>query len=71
MGNNIVKFVASYSSNFAGVWKDYFRVRVTIDVRKPLKRKTKITKTKEDWYWISFKYVNVPTFCFICGVLSQ
>lgn len=70
-GNSIGKFISSCPSNFAGVWRDYFRVRVAVDVTKPLKRRMKIKKTAEEWYWISLKYENVPTFCFICGVLGH
>lgn len=70
IGNNVGRFVASCPGNFVGVWRDYFRVRVTIEI-KPLKRMMKIKKTAEKWYWISFKYENIPTFCFICGTLGQ
>lgn len=46
------------------------RVRVTIDLSRPLKRRMKIRQSGDAWYWITFKYENVPTFCFICGVLG-
>lgn len=62
IGNSNGKFVTSYPSNLTGVWRDCFRVRVAINVNKPLKRKRKIKKAAEEWYWISFKYENVPTF---------
>lgn len=71
VGNYIGKFVASAPSNFVGVWRDYLRVRVTIDVTKPLKRRMKIKSAGKEWFWISFKYENVPTFCFICGILGH
>lgn len=44
VGNYVGKFVASCPSNLTGVWRDYFRIRVTVDVTKPLKRKMKIKK---------------------------
>lgn len=71
VGNYIGKFVASTPSNFVGVWRDNLRVRVTIDVNKPLKRKMKIRSAGGEWFWISFKYENVPIFCFICGVMGH
>lgn len=71
VGNSIGKFISSCPSNFAGVWRDYFRARVAINVTKLLKRRMKIKKAAEEWYWISFKYKNVPTFCFTCGVLGH
>lgn len=57
----------SCPSNFT-VWREYLRVRVTIDLEKPLKRRMKVKKSGNEWFWIVFKYENVPTFCFICGL---
>lgn len=37
VGNYIRNFVESDSNNFVGVWRDYFRVKVTINLSKPLK----------------------------------
>lgn len=71
VGNYTGKFVASASSNFVRVWRDYLRVRVTIDVSKPLKRRIKILNAGNEWFWISFKYENVLAFCFIYGVLGH
>lgn len=71
IGNTIGKFVISCPDNFTGVWKDYFRVCVAIGVKKPLKRRMKIKKAAEEWYWITFKYENVHTFCFICGTMGH
>lgn len=44
VGDYVGKFVVSCPSNFTGVWRDYFRIRVAIDVTKPLKRRKKIKK---------------------------
>lgn len=71
VGNYIGKFVESCSSNFTGVWREYLKVRVTMDLSKPLKRRMKIRKSGNDWFWIIFKYENIPTFCFICGMLGH
>lgn len=71
VGNYIGKFVDFPPGNFTGVWRDYLRVQITIDVTKPLKRRMKIRSAGNEWFWISFKYENVPTFCFICGVLGH
>lgn len=71
IGDYIGSFVESCSSNFVGVWREYMRVRVTIDLSKPLKRHMKIRQTGDSWYWITFKYENVPTFCFICGIIGH
>ncbi|KAK1379781.1 hypothetical protein POM88_026525 [Heracleum sosnowskyi] len=49
VGNYIGCFVESCPRNFTGVWKEYLRVRVTVDLSKPLKRRMKIRKTWDGW----------------------
>lgn len=71
IGNYIATYVESCQKNFHGVWKEYVGVRVTIDLSKPLKRRMKVRKIGDEWFWINFKYENVPTFCFICGLLGH
>lgn len=71
VGNQMGTFVCSCPSNFKGVWREYIRIRVTLDLSKPLKRRMKLRKTGNEWFWINFKYENVPTFCFICGLLGH
>lgn len=71
VGNFIGKYVESCKSNFKEVWRGYMRVRVSLDLSKPLKRRMKVRKSGDEWFWITFKYENVPTFCFICGFLGH
>lgn len=71
VGNYIGCFVESCPRNFSGVWKEYLRVRVTIYLSKPLKRRMKIRRAGDGWEWIVFKYENVPTACVICGLLGH
>lgn len=47
VGNYAGKFVTSCTSNFTGVWRDYFRIRVTIDVSKPLKQRMKKSRVQQ------------------------
>uniref|UniRef100_A0A803NZS4 Reverse transcriptase n=1 Tax=Cannabis sativa TaxID=3483 RepID=A0A803NZS4_CANSA len=69
--NYIGKFVKSDPKNFIGIWRDYLRVRVTIDINKPLKRRMKLIKKDGTWIWTTFKYEHVPIFCFICGLIGH
>lgn len=46
IGNYIGKFVESDPNNFVGVWREYFRVRVTIPLNVPLKRRMKLKKNE-------------------------
>lgn len=45
IGNYIGVFIESCPKNFVGIWKEYLRVRVAIDVTLPLKRRMKIHKS--------------------------
>lgn len=70
-GDYIGTFVSSCTKNFTGIWRDYLRVRVRVNIDKPLKRRMKIYRNKEEWFWANFKYERIPTFCFICGVIGH
>ncbi|KAM6580301.1 hypothetical protein CsatA_004075 [Cannabis sativa] len=67
----ISTFVTSDSNNFAGVWRDYLRMRVTINVSEPLKKRMKFRKRNGEAFYAYFKYERVPTFCFICGIMGH
>ncbi|KAF4373130.1 hypothetical protein F8388_019312 [Cannabis sativa] len=71
IGGYIGKFVESDRIIFP-VWREYFKVRVTISLDQPLKRRMKIRRLNiSDWFWVNFKYEHAPTFCFICGLIGH
>lgn len=71
VGASIGKYVKSDPTNFNGAWKPYVRVRVAMNVDKPLKRRMKIKRKGDVWSWINFKYERLSTFCFVCGKLEH
>ncbi|XP_074329726.1 uncharacterized protein LOC141667192 [Apium graveolens] len=71
IGDYIGSFVQNDANNFSGVWREFYRVRVRIDINKPLRRKMKLKKKGGDWFWVNFKYEHAPTFCFICGIIGH
>lgn len=71
IGNHIGNFVEADANNFVGVWRDHFRVRVSIPLDVPLKRRMKLRKSATEWCWVTFKYEAIPTFCFICGLIGH
>ncbi|XP_060973894.1 uncharacterized protein LOC133039105 [Cannabis sativa] len=71
IGNYIGRFVKSDPNNFLGVWRDYLRIRVKIRVDKPLKKKKKLEIQGGPVCHVSFKYEDLPTFCYICGILGH
>lgn len=44
IGNYVGKFVASDPKNFNGLWRNFLRIKVAIDVYKPLKKIMRIKK---------------------------
>ncbi|KAM6558692.1 hypothetical protein CsatA_027931 [Cannabis sativa] len=71
IGNYIGTFLRSDPNNFMGVWRDYLRIRVKIRVDVPLKKKKKLQIQGGPVCHATFKYEDLPTFCFICGVLGH
>ena len=70
IGNFIGEFQSFDANNFMRVWRNYMRIRVLLDVRKPLKRRMHLKKGGE-WMWIEFRYERLNIFCFICGLLGH
>ncbi|XP_060960746.1 uncharacterized protein LOC133031286 [Cannabis sativa] len=70
-GAYIGTYVKSDPKNFNGLWREYLRVRTTVDIEKPLKRRMKLCKENGDWIWANFKYEHLPTFCFVCGIIGH
>nr|GMD42551.1 uncharacterized protein LOC109174453 [Ipomoea batatas] len=49
----------------------FYRVRVAIDIDKPLKKHMKLKKDNGSWAFIDFRYERLPTFCFRCGLIGH
>ncbi|XP_058180171.1 uncharacterized protein LOC131298712 [Rhododendron vialii] len=50
---------------------NYLRIRVWLDVSKPLKKGFFLRRPKEDDIWVSFKYERLSDFCYGCGKISH
>ncbi|KAK1404491.1 hypothetical protein POM88_004096 [Heracleum sosnowskyi] len=71
IGDYLGKFLEVDPKNFQGLWRNYLRVKVAIDVQFPLKSRMKIKKAGGEWLWINFKYERLPSFCFYCGLIGH
>ncbi|KAJ9187638.1 hypothetical protein P3X46_003067 [Hevea brasiliensis] len=64
-------YVEADPRNFTALWRDYMRIRVCLDINKPLKRRTQIKKPGGEWSWVNFKYERLSMFCYFCGMLGH
>lgn len=71
IGASLGRYIKSDPTNFDGAWKSFVRVRVAINVEKPLKRRMKIKREGDAWSWVNFKYERLSSFCFVCGKLGH
>jgi hypothetical protein len=51
-------------------WGSVMRIRVIIDIQKPLERGRSLNIGGKS-HWVSFKYENLPVFCFNCGRIAH
>ena len=49
----------------------FMRIRVNLQLDKPLRRRGKVAGDDGDKFWVSFKYERLPTFCYICGRMGH
>ncbi|CAN0858820.1 hypothetical protein LINGRAHAP2_LOCUS7479 [Linum grandiflorum] len=47
------------------------RVRVELDVRKPLRRETKVRLHDDVKLMCPLRYEHLQTFCYICGIMGH
>lgn len=71
MGDFFGEFLEYDSKNNASAWREFMRIRVRLDVRKPLKRRKKIVKRNGMKVMVSCKYERLGDFCFTCGMLTH
>lgn len=64
LGNYIGQFVEHDTKNSSSFWRSYMRIKVCIDVRKPLRRGKKIRMNGGDIKQVFFKYERQGVFCF-------
>lgn len=71
LGNFFGEFLEYDAKNNASIWRECMRVRIRINVRKPIKRKKKIVKKNGQEFIVVCKYERLGEFCFSCGLVSH
>ena len=52
------------------MWGPYLRIRVDVDITKPLMRGQMIQIEGMEKGWVYFKYERLPIYCYWCGILG-
>ncbi|KAI7989431.1 hypothetical protein LOK49_LG13G00250 [Camellia lanceoleosa] len=71
VGNSVGQFFDMDFEDGGIAWGRTMRIRVAIDVRKPLRRGMKFALSSADLIWVDFKYERLPIFCYFCGRLGH
>lgn len=70
LGNFFGEFL-EYDEKNNSIWRECMRVRIKLDVCKPIKRKKKITKKDGSEFIVMCKYERLGEFCFSCGMVTH
>lgn len=71
LGDFFGSFLSYDPNNNSSIWRECMRIRIKIDVRKPLKRKKKICRKNGAECIVLCKYERLGDFCFICGLVTH
>lgn len=71
LGNFFGSFISYDPNNNSSIWRECMRIRISVDVRQPLKRKKKICKKNGTECMVQCKYERLGDFCFVCGHVSH
>ncbi|XVF69937.1 hypothetical protein PTKIN_Ptkin11bG0121000 [Pterospermum kingtungense] len=71
IGNKIGVLKVVDASLEQGGWARFLRIRVEVDVTRPLRRAVKIVGTNGKEIWGRLSYERLPSFCYECGMLGH
>ncbi|XP_021770650.1 uncharacterized protein At4g02000-like [Chenopodium quinoa] len=52
-------------------WEEYMRVKVVVNITKPLRRGMKVVVETGSTKWVGFKYERLGDFCYYCGRIGH
>lgn len=71
LGDFFGTFVLYDPNNNSSIWRECMRLKILVDVRKPLKRKKKICRKNGSECIVQCKYERLGELCFICGMVTH
>lgn len=70
LGNKLGGFI-EVPKDTANYYSSYLRIKVGVDVMKPLMRGLYFQGVEGKKQWLQVQYERLPVFCFICGILGH
>lgn len=70
LGNSLGWF-AEIPKESDSFYTPYFRIKIMVDVSKPLKRGVTFQGVDGSKQWLPVAYERLPTYCFLCGILGH
>ncbi|KAL0442467.1 UNVERIFIED_CONTAM: hypothetical protein Slati_1969400 [Sesamum latifolium] len=71
IGGKIGRLLESDQTKDPKSWGSFMRLRIAIDVTKPLPRALKIRTVLGDDHIVTFTYEWLPNFCYLCGRIGH
>lgn len=71
LGDFFGEFLAYDPKNNSSIWRECMRIKIRIDVRRPLKRKKKIKRRNGTEFVVTCKYERLGDFYFVCGLVTH
>ncbi|XP_017256434.1 uncharacterized protein LOC108225991 [Daucus carota subsp. sativus] len=71
LGDFFGEFLMYDAKNNTSIWREFMRIQIRIDVRRPLKRRKKIKRKDGSDFTVTCKYERLGYFCFVCGLVTH
>ncbi|XP_031099743.1 uncharacterized protein LOC116003944 [Ipomoea triloba] len=71
IGNYLGTYVKGDDRFTGAPWLNFYRIRVSMPVHRPIKHQMKLLKRDKMWCWVSFKYERLHGFCFFCSMMGH
>lgn len=71
IGSSMGRYIKPETTYFHGLWNEYVRVGVAMNIEKALKRSINLKRDGKNLTWINFKYEILGSFCFLCGIIGH
>ncbi|KAL0393034.1 UNVERIFIED_CONTAM: hypothetical protein Sradi_2526200 [Sesamum radiatum] len=68
IGNKIGRFIDTEHHDDRVNWLATWKLKLSLDITKPLMRALCLENTKGDGFLVTFTYGKLPNFCYQCGV---